>query len=169
MLKRESGVRQAAGSYRTSSSLVKQQPRFLSLQWKTCLWAEFQPWCLSLQWKICPWAEHMMMMMMMMMILISAVSSWYDFQCSFTRHPVSQSIDQELSFLLLHSYRGLEYIWRDFNDGSIFKILSEENRKCRNNQIKMIFNQYNMSVRVDFYIYTADVFVLLMQECKEFF
>ena len=27
------------------------------------LWAELQPWCLSLQWKTCPWAEHMMMMM----------------------------------------------------------------------------------------------------------
>ena len=31
---------------------------FLSLQWKTCLWAELQPWCLNLQWKTCPWAEH---------------------------------------------------------------------------------------------------------------
>ena len=36
----------------------KTQPRFLSLQWKTCLWAELQPWCLSLQWRTCPWAEH---------------------------------------------------------------------------------------------------------------
>ena len=36
MLKRELG----AGSYRTYSSLVKLQPKFLSLQWKTCLWAE---------------------------------------------------------------------------------------------------------------------------------
>ena len=35
-----SGVRKATGSYRTYSSLVKLQPRFLSLQWKTCLWAE---------------------------------------------------------------------------------------------------------------------------------
>ena len=54
MLKREWG----AGSYRTYSSLVKLQPRFLSLQWKTSLWAELQPWCLSLQWRTCPWAEH---------------------------------------------------------------------------------------------------------------
>ena len=40
---RESGVQKARGSYRTYSSLVKLQPRFLSLQWKTCLWAELQP------------------------------------------------------------------------------------------------------------------------------
>ena len=58
MLKRESGVRKAMGSYRTYSSLVKLQPRFLSLQWKTCRWAEFQPWCLRLQWRTWPWAEH---------------------------------------------------------------------------------------------------------------
>ena len=48
MLKGE-WVRKATGSYRTSSSLVKLEPRLLSLQWKTCLWAELQPWCLSLQ------------------------------------------------------------------------------------------------------------------------
>ena len=36
----------------------KLQPRFPSLRWKTCLWAELQPWCLSLKWKTCPWAEH---------------------------------------------------------------------------------------------------------------
>ena len=36
MLKREWG----AESYRTYSSLVKLQPRFLSLRWKTCLWEE---------------------------------------------------------------------------------------------------------------------------------
>ena len=42
----------------TYSSLVKLQPTFLSLKWKTCLWAELQPWCLSLQWRTCPWAEH---------------------------------------------------------------------------------------------------------------
>ena len=39
MLKRERerGVRRATGSYRTYSSLVKLQPGFLGLQWKTCL------------------------------------------------------------------------------------------------------------------------------------
>ena len=57
MLKRE-WVRKATGSYRTYSSLVKLHPRFLSLQWKTYLWAVLQPWCLSLQWRTCPWAEH---------------------------------------------------------------------------------------------------------------
>ena len=42
MLKREreSGVRKATGSYRTYLFLVKLQPRFLRLQWKTCPWAE---------------------------------------------------------------------------------------------------------------------------------
>ena len=29
------------GSYRTSPSLVKLQPGFLSLRWKTCPWAEY--------------------------------------------------------------------------------------------------------------------------------
>ena len=58
MLRRESGVRKSTGSYRTYSSLVKLQSRFLSLQWKTCLCAELQPWCLRLQWRTCPWAEH---------------------------------------------------------------------------------------------------------------
>ena len=38
---KESGVRKATGSYRTYSSLVKLQPRFLSLQWKTALVPEF--------------------------------------------------------------------------------------------------------------------------------
>ena len=57
MLKRE-WVRKATGSYRTYSSQVKLQPWFLSLQWKTYIWAELQPWCLSLQWRTCPWAEH---------------------------------------------------------------------------------------------------------------
>ena len=51
-------MRKATGSYRTYSSLVKLQLRFLSLQWKTCIWAELQAWCLSLQWRTCPWAEH---------------------------------------------------------------------------------------------------------------
>ena len=46
---KESVVRKATGSYHTYSSLVKLQPRFLSLQWKTCLCAELQPWCPSLQ------------------------------------------------------------------------------------------------------------------------
>ena len=45
------------GNYRTYSYLVKLQPRFLSLQWKTCLWAELQPWHPNLQWRTCPWAE----------------------------------------------------------------------------------------------------------------
>ena len=57
MLKREWGA-ESKGSDRTYSSLVKLQPRFLSLQFKTCIWAELQPWCLSLQWRTCPWAEH---------------------------------------------------------------------------------------------------------------
>ena len=34
----KSGVRKATGSYRTYLSLVKLQPGFLSLRWKTCLW-----------------------------------------------------------------------------------------------------------------------------------
>ena len=38
-------------------SLVKLQPRFLRLQWKTFLWTELQSWLVSLQWKICLWAE----------------------------------------------------------------------------------------------------------------
>ena len=50
--------RKATGICRSYSLLVKLQPRFLSLQWKTCLWAEFQPWYPSLQWRICLWAEH---------------------------------------------------------------------------------------------------------------
>ena len=58
MLKRV-GVRKATGSYRTYSSLVKLQSRFLSLQWKTCLWNKLHAWCLSLQWRTCPWAEHL--------------------------------------------------------------------------------------------------------------
>ena len=40
-------MQKAMVSYLTYSSLVKLQPWFLSLQWKTCLWAELQPWCLN--------------------------------------------------------------------------------------------------------------------------
>ena len=43
---------------RTYPSLVKLQPGFLSLRWKTCLWAELQPWFLSLQWRTCSWAQY---------------------------------------------------------------------------------------------------------------
>ena len=39
---KESGVQKATGNYLTYSSLVKLQPRFLSLQWKICLWTELQ-------------------------------------------------------------------------------------------------------------------------------
>ena len=41
------GVRKGTGNYRTYSSRVKLQPWFLSLLWKSCLWAELQPWCLN--------------------------------------------------------------------------------------------------------------------------
>ena len=60
MLKRErkSGVRKPMGSYRTYPSLVKLQPEFQSLRWKTCLWAELRPWFLSLLWRTFPWAEY---------------------------------------------------------------------------------------------------------------
>ena len=51
-------MRKATGSYRTYSSRVKLQPRFLSLQWKTCLWAELRPLFLSLRWRTCSWAEY---------------------------------------------------------------------------------------------------------------
>ena len=51
---KESGLQNATGSYRTYSSLVKMQPRFLSLQWKTCLWAELQRWCLNFAVKDLP-------------------------------------------------------------------------------------------------------------------
>ena len=49
-------MRKATGSYLTYSSLVKLQPWFLSLRWKTCLSAEFQ---LGSEFavKSCPWAE----------------------------------------------------------------------------------------------------------------
>ena len=40
-------------------SLVKLQPWFLSLRWKTFLWAELQPGFLCLQWRTCPWAEYL--------------------------------------------------------------------------------------------------------------
>ena len=62
MLKRERGA-ESNGKLPHLFILVKLRSRFLSLQWKTCLWAELQPWCLSLQSRTCPWAEHMMMMM----------------------------------------------------------------------------------------------------------
>ena len=42
-------------------SLVNLQPWFLSLQWKTCIWAELQPRFLRLQWRTYPWVEHSMM------------------------------------------------------------------------------------------------------------
>ena len=57
MLKREWGV-ESNIKHRTYLSLVKLLPWFISLQWKTYLWAELQPWFLRLQWRTCPWAEH---------------------------------------------------------------------------------------------------------------
>ena len=52
------------GAESTYSSLVKLQPRFLSLQWKTCLWTELQPWCLSFAVKDLPLGRTLMMMKM---------------------------------------------------------------------------------------------------------
>ena len=69
MLKREWDT-ENNGSYRTYSYVLKLQPWFLSLRWKTCLWAELQRWCLSLQWKTCPWTEHSMMM------ILSWIGTW---------------------------------------------------------------------------------------------
>ena len=54
---------QSNGKLRIYPYLVKLQPGFLSLQWKTCLWAELRPWFLSLQWRNRPWAKYWMMMM----------------------------------------------------------------------------------------------------------
>ena len=51
-------MRKATGSYRTQLSLVKLQPWFLSLRWKTCLWTELQSWFLRLELKTCHWVEH---------------------------------------------------------------------------------------------------------------
>ena len=48
MLKREWGA-ESNENYHTYLSLVKFQLCFLSLGWKTCIWAELQPLCLSLQ------------------------------------------------------------------------------------------------------------------------
>ena len=48
----------AIRNYRTYLSLVKLQPWFLSLQFKTYLWTELQHWFLRLQWKSCPWTKH---------------------------------------------------------------------------------------------------------------
>ena len=59
----------AMGSYRTYPSLIKLQPGFLSLRWKTCLWEELQPWFLSLQWRTCPWAEHWWYMYMIISLM----------------------------------------------------------------------------------------------------
>ena len=58
MLKRESGVRKATGSYRTYLSLIKLQPGCLILRRKIYLRAELQPLFLSLQSATCPWAEY---------------------------------------------------------------------------------------------------------------
>ena len=51
-------VRKATGNSRTYSCLVKLQPWFLSLQWKTYHWTDLQPWFLRLQWRTCAWAEN---------------------------------------------------------------------------------------------------------------
>ena len=63
---------EATGSHRTYSSLVKLRPRFLSLQWKTCLWAELKPcaWVCSER----PALGQNTMMMMMMSIIIWSFS-----------------------------------------------------------------------------------------------
>ena len=47
----------ATGSYCTYSSLIKLQPWFLILRWKTCLRQNCNLCSLSLQWKTCFWAE----------------------------------------------------------------------------------------------------------------
>ena len=62
-------MQKVTGNYRTYSSLVKLQPRFLSLQWKICLWAELQPWC-ELAVKDLPLGRTLMMMLILRKIKV---------------------------------------------------------------------------------------------------
>ena len=58
MLKRESGVRKATGSYRTYSIPGKTATLFPEFAVEDLPLAELQPMFLRLQWRTCPWAEH---------------------------------------------------------------------------------------------------------------
>ena len=51
-------MQKAMGSYHTYSSLVKLQPWFLSLQWKTCLRQNCSLGSCACCVRTCPWAEH---------------------------------------------------------------------------------------------------------------
>ena len=80
------------GSYRTYLSLVKLQPRFLSLQWKTCLWAELKRWCLSLQWRTCPWAEDSDDILIIFGGFISLLKCWW-------AHPIKSATSRHCSLI----------------------------------------------------------------------
>ena len=58
MLKRESGVRKATGSYCTCSIPCKTAALVPEFAVEDLPSAELQPWILRVQWRTCPWAEH---------------------------------------------------------------------------------------------------------------
>ena len=58
MLKRESGVRKATGSYRTYSIPGKTTALVPEFAVEDLPSAELQPMFLRFQWRTCPWAEH---------------------------------------------------------------------------------------------------------------
>ena len=62
-------MQNAMGSYCTYLSLVKLQRRFLSLQWKTCLWAELQPCLPEFAVKDLPFGRTLMIMINIIVIM----------------------------------------------------------------------------------------------------
>ena len=75
MLKREWGA-ESTGCYRTYSSLIKLQPRFLSLQWKICLLDRIAALIPEFAVKDLPLGRTLMMMMIMIYIYIYIYIYW---------------------------------------------------------------------------------------------
>ena len=85
MLKREWG-KESNGKLLLLFIPSKTAAWFLSLRWKTCLWAELQHWCMNLQWKICNWAELsdddcllLCLIYVHFLLYLFVMFSWYEY------------------------------------------------------------------------------------------
>ena len=128
------GCGKQTGSYRTYSSLVKLQPCFLSLRWKTFLLVELQPKFLHLLWRTCSWAE------------LSDDDAIVKFTfCQFDNLLMKKAFKIKKNWLFKHSFfsfllihwiqhpkeegNSLDHIWTRTMEGLPWRLISAEHRR----------------------------------------
>ena len=105
-------MRKTKGSYSTYSSLVKLQPRFLRLQWKTCLWAELQPWVPEFAVKDLPLGRTFMMLMLLILPMLNIIiRAWKLMKSPFFYF---MSVDEAEHYIYTHTHFGSFFHYSTF-------------------------------------------------------